>query len=92
MQRQKQGGIARLLFWLSAVVAFMIMLLGAPIVNDLTRGVVIDAARASYSGGMVDFIAWLWMLACWPLVFVSSAVALQIVLTILTLTFSARRW
>lgn len=89
--REKKSPLVNGLTWLALVMAFMAALLGAPSVNELTRDVVIDVASGSYSPGVVNFISFLWMLACFPLSFLLAYVALYVVMTLFIMTLSVRR-
>lgn len=86
--RQPQDTLPRNLDWLAIVMAFMLALLGAPSVNELTRDIVLDVARASYPPGVVNTIKFLWMCACFPLVFFASRAVLLITMKLLTMRVS----
>lgn len=89
--KRNRSPLVKGLTWLAFVIAFMAALLGAPSVNELTRDVVIEVARASYSPGMTRFIAWLWMVACFPLAFLTAFVGLYITMTLFVMTLRTRR-
>lgn len=88
---QKKSPLVTGLMWLALVMAFMAALLGAPSVNELTRELVIEVASRSYSQGVVSFISFLWMLACFPLSFLLAYVALYVTMTLFIMMLSVRR-
>lgn len=90
-QGQKKSPLVNGLMWLALVMAFMAALLGAPSVNELTRELVIEVASRSYSQGVVSFISFLWMLACFPLSFLLAYVALYVTMTLFIMMLSVRR-